>query len=120
MKTPEENKYKFFMDTIQLKYNESYLAGQDPKFKDVENQIIKIIKNKDEKSKHYESGMQYLELFIDDRENYLEKHINELNDSSNILEEVRKSKFKRVYFFSGKYLFIVGTNPEENMGKFNN
>lgn len=42
------------MDAIQLKYSNDYLVGQDPKFKDVENQIIEIIKNKSEKAKHYE------------------------------------------------------------------
>lgn len=42
------------MDAIQLKYSNDYLVGQDPKFKDVENQIIEIINRKSEKAKHYE------------------------------------------------------------------
>lgn len=66
------------------------------------------------------NGIQYLELFIEDKEDYLAKHLNELNNSDTIMEAVNKSIFKRIYFFSGKYLFILGTNPCENMKKFNN
>lgn len=54
VKAPEQNKYDFFMNVIQLQYNEFYLPGQEPKFKDVENQIINIIRNKDKKSANYE------------------------------------------------------------------
>lgn len=42
------------MDAIQLKYSNNYLVGQEPKLKDVEDQIIEILNRKSEKAKHYE------------------------------------------------------------------
>ena len=49
----------------------------------------------------------------------MERHIQELNTSSRILDKIDKSNFKRIYIFSGNHLFIGGMNPEENMKKYN-
>ena len=53
VKSPEESKYKFITNTIQLRYNELYSFGELPDLKDVEKQIIQIIQIKNNKAKHY-------------------------------------------------------------------
>ena len=99
IKDPKDCEYKFLMNTIQLKYNDNYDMGEAPQFKDVENQILDIIETKNKKSFNYKKCVSYIELFINDKEDFIEKHIHELNDSIRILNKVNKSRFKRVYFF---------------------
>ena len=120
IKNTSNNKYEFLMDTINTKYNNDYEFGQLPQYDDVEKQIVEIIKKKNIKSQNYNKELDYIELFIKDQECYLEKHLYEINGSKNILKVVENSGFKRIYIFSGKHLFIFGTEPEENMKKYNN
>lgn len=119
IKNLETNKYDFLTDMVAIRYNTTYKIGQLPEFKDVEKQIIEIIGRKTKKAEHYNKQLEYLELFINDKENYILYHIKELINSKKILDVVIKSKFKRVYIFSGNYLMIIGTNAEENMDKYN-
>lgn len=112
-------KYQFFSDVIEVKYNEEYEFGQLPEFKDVEVQIAEIVERKSKKAEHYNKQLKYIELFIYDKENYIHKNLQQLNNSDLIAEMVRKSNFKRVYIFSGNYLTVMGVNPEENMTKYN-
>lgn len=119
VKCGEENKYSFLSNIIETKYNNTYRFGELPKFQDVEKQLIKIIKNKNEKTKHYNKCLEYTELFIEDKENYLCNHMLELNNSEQISNEVAKSELKRVYIFSDEYLIVIGTNPAENVEKYN-
>lgn len=120
IKDEKVDKYIFLTDTIQLKYSNSYEWGELPKYIDFEKQIINIIESKNEKAKnYYKKGLDYLELFIDDREGYMKNHLEEINNSVEILNEVTKSNYKRVYIISENYLLVIGENPGENMIKYN-
>lgn len=117
IKNPITNKYNFVADTVEAKYHENYLSCQIPRYQDIEPIILEIIKNKNHKAKKY-SNLDYFELFINDAENYFEKiNLNNQN-TEKLLYEVTKSRFRRIYIFSGKLLFVVGDNPKKNWLKY--
>ena len=121
IKDTTDDKYKFLVDTVGLKYNDRYDYNIEPSYEDVEKQLIDRIQEKNEKSKEYEK-LDYYELFIQDREKYFAKNRNRqirLYNSKLLLNAITKSKFKRVYLFSGDVLSIIGDNPSENMLKYN-
>jgi predicted ribosome quality control (RQC) complex YloA/Tae2 family protein len=60
-----------------------------------------------------------MELFIEDKEGYVAKHLIDLQRSNEIQTKVAESNYKRVYIFSDEYLCIIGQNAGENMEKYN-
>ena len=120
VKEPNEEKYKFLLDTIGIKYNENYDYGVNPIYKDVERQLIDIINEKSIRAENYQK-MDYYELFIQDRENYFASDTQRqlcLYNSQLLLDVVAQSRYKRVYIFSGKVLCTIGYNPNENLVKY--
>lgn len=120
VKDSNDDKYKFLLDSVGVKYNEHYDYGVDPTYEDVENQLIDIINVKSVKANDYQK-LDYYELFIQDRENYFARDSQRqlrLNNSKTLLDVVAQSNYKRVYIFSEKVLCIIGYNPNENLAKY--
>lgn len=86
--------WKYLGDTIGEKFKtyDDYISA-----------LVRLIKNKTEKAKDYQK-LDYLELFVDDRERYLFfKDISELKyleQSPELLEVLKDSPFKRIYIFT--------------------
>lgn len=121
VKDSKDDKYKLLSTVVGLKYNDKYEYNDIPSYEDVEKQIIDIINKKNQKALNYKK-LDYYELFIQDKENYFainKQCLSKLKNSKLILDNIIKSKFKRVYIFSKNLLCIVGVKPTENMIKYN-
>ena len=94
--------------------------------------LVNTINTKSIKAKKYNNKLKYIELFINDKENYLTfkniKHLAYLEKSEKLWQAINKSPFKRIYFFTivdrKEMLFLVGdtkTGPlsitDEEMNK---
>lgn len=85
------------------------------KYEDYVDALVRVINDKTEKAKGYKQ-LDYLELFIDDKENYLYfkkvEDLEYLEKSEKLKEAVNKSPFKRIYLFTiidkQEFLRIVG------------
>lgn len=120
IKDTTDDKFKFVMDTVGLKYNDKYEFNVEPAYEDVEKQLIDRIEEKNEKAKEYKK-LDYYELFIQDKENYFGKNSNRLEQLKNsklLLDAIYKSNYKRLYIFSNNHLCIIGEKPNENMLKY--
>ena len=113
----KNDKYVPFMKIAGIKYNEKYRFNEIPNFKDVEQQIIEIIKSKSEKAEEYKL-LDYYELFIEDEELFFSTHLTELKESEILKKIILESKYKRVYIFSGVCMCIIGNNAYENIEKY--
>ena len=74
------------------------------KYDDYINALVNTIQEKNKKAKDYNKSLNYCELFINDRENFLEfKNVNQLSyleNSKKLLKVINDSPFKRIYFFT--------------------
>lgn len=113
-----DDKYKFLFDFVAVKYRDDLGYDVLPSYCDVENDIISIINEKNMKALNYQQ-YDYTELIIQCMESISEETINKLSISKSILKKVDESQFKRVYIMIGKYLCVYGTNPQENIDKYN-
>lgn len=88
------NEWVYFGETIGQSFK---------KYDDYIDALIRIIKDKTEKAKAYKK-LDYIELFIEDKENYLFfKDIADteyLEKSRKLQEAINKSPFKRIYIFT--------------------
>lgn len=96
----------YFGDTIGQSFK---------KYNDYVDALIRVINEKKEKAKNYKK-LDYLELFIVDKENYLFfKKIGDLEyleKSEKLKDAINKSPFRRIYLFTiidkQEFLMIVG------------
>lgn len=88
------NNWVYLLDRIGHKFG---------KYDDYIDKLVSIINNKTKKAKNYQS-LTYLELFIDDREDFFNfKNISELkklDESEEIWNAIEKSPFRRIYLFT--------------------
>ena len=74
------------------------------KYDDYINALVYTINKKSIKAKKYNNNLKYIELFINDKENYLTfksvKHLAYLEKSEKLWQAINKSPFKRIYFFT--------------------
>ena len=119
VKEPDDDKYKFLLDSVGVKYNGNYDYGINPIYEDVEKQLIDRINEKSVKANDYQK-LDYYELFIQDRENYFAMDSQRQLKFSNfkaLLDDVEKSNYRRAYIFSEKVLCSIGDKPNENLIK---
>lgn len=107
----------FVNDFVGLKYKQNYEININPDFNFIEKQFIDIINKKSDKIVK-KQNIDYYELFIQDKENYIFKYMNNIIYSKKILLTIVKSNFKRVYIFSNKKLCIIGENPKEKLMEY--
>lgn len=85
------------------------------RYDDYVDALVRVINDKTEKAKKYKK-LDYMELFIDDKENYLYfkkvEDLEYLEKSEKLKDAVTKSPFKRIYLFTmidkQEFLRIVG------------
>ena len=74
------------------------------KYDDYIDALVNTINTKSIKAKKYNNKLKYIELFINDKENYLTfkniKHLAYLEKSEKLWQVINKSPFKRIYFFT--------------------
>ena len=101
-----ENSWRYIGDTIGQSFK---------KYDDYINALINVINKKTMKAKKYKT-LDYLELFIYDKEQYLAfkkiEHLAYLENSEKLKRAINDSPFRRIYFFTvvdkKEMLLLVG------------
>ena len=95
------------------------MLGDKPSYEYYEKTLIDIINKKNMKAHKYNKDLNYIELFIKDKEEYFQPQdfntLSKVKESRTLLDAIETSKFIRLYLFS-KYnnkeiLFVIGKNP---------
>lgn len=111
------NKHQLYIEIDKSWHYIGETIGESfKKYDDYINALINTINTKSVKAKKYNNSLKYIELFINDRENYLAfkdvKHLSYLENSEELKQAINKSPFKRIYFFTvvnrKEMLLLVG------------